>query len=468
MVIVCGTDLTQASFEAARAAAALGARVRTPVHLVHVVDFPLNTELDEADRAGGGSWRELFEPELRRRRELLEREAGRLSRSGAKIETRVVSGIPEHALVACAEEVQAQLIAIGSHGRRNSSAWRLGSVADRLALRSPLPVLIVQSATPFESWSDPHGGGRPLRVLYGADFGATSEAAADWVAQLKTAGPCEVLSAHVCKSEREARRLGTAEREDLPDGDVEPVLNEAWRERLGERVGRTRVVLCSGDTGVPVAEQLTDLAQGEWADLIVIGTHQRRGLSRHWHGSVSYSVLPLAAMNVVVVPVPRKKASSPSSIPSLRRVLAVTDLSDQGNRAVAYAFAVAPQGGEVTLLNVIQLPVPVAFPYGEYVPAPVLGPLEIAREKKATESKLEELIPPAALEQGFEIHTEVTSAADVTDAVCQQAERLSADVICMSTHAHGAVTTALLGSVAQGVVRRCNRPVLLIGPTQVN
>ena len=67
MVIVCGTDLTQASFEAARAAAALGARVRTPVHLVHVVDFPLEAELDEVDRARGAPWRELFEPELRRR-----------------------------------------------------------------------------------------------------------------------------------------------------------------------------------------------------------------------------------------------------------------------------------------------------------------------------------------------------------------------------------------------------------------
>jgi nucleotide-binding universal stress UspA family protein len=468
MVIVCGTDLTQASFEAARAAAALGARVRSPVHLVHVVDFPLDAELDEVDRARGEPWRELFEPELRRRRELLEREAERLSRCGARIETRVVSGIPEHALVVCARELQAQLIAIGSHGRRSSSAWRLGSVADRLALSSPLPVLIVQSAAPFQNWSDRPGNGRALRVVYGADFSAAAGAAAEWVAQLKTAGPCEILAAHVCEPESEARRLGIAERDGVSAGDVEHSVSEVWRQRLDERVGRTRVVLARGDSGASVAEQLTDLAQAEWADLIVIGTHQRRGLSRHWHGSVSYAVLPIAATNLVLVPSPSQAVLDARPIPRVRRVLAVTDLSEQGNRAVAHAFSLVPRGGQVTVMHVVQPMVPLATPYGDFIPVPCSAPADLAREQREAELKLSGLAPHDLAELGVEFRVDVARATDIPEAVCQRAEQLGADVVCMATHAHGAVATALLGSTAQGVVRRCNRPVLLIGPTQVN
>jgi len=468
MVIVCGIDLTQASFEAARAAAALGARVRSPVHLVHVVDFPLAPEQDEADGAHGGQWHQVFEPELQRRRELLEREADQLSHSGARIDTRIVSGIPEHALVACAEELQAQLIAIGSLGHRSASTWRLGSVADRLAVTSPLPVLIVQSAHAFEAWSDARGEGRPLRVVYGADFGTTSEAAADWVAQLKTAGPCEVLSAHVCEPRIEARRLGVVDPQGSPVGDLEHALSEAWHERLDERVGRTRVVLPRSGARASVAEQLTELARVEWADLIVIGTHQRRGLSRHWHGSVSYAVLPLAATNVVLVPCPQRAAPGDRPIARVRRVLAVTDLSEQGNRAIAHAFSLVSCGGEVTVMHVIQPELPLATPYGDFIPVPYTSPADLARERREVESKMSGLAPPELTELGVEFRVEVATAANVAEAVCLHAERLRADVVCMATHAHGAVATALLGSTAQGVVRRCNRPVLLIGPTQVS
>jgi nucleotide-binding universal stress UspA family protein len=468
MAIVCGTDFTQASFEAARAAAAIGARVHGPVHLVHVVDFPLGPDPDERDGSRSRFWRELVEPELEQRRKLLARDAERLTPSGARIETRIVAGMPEQALVACAEEVQAQLIAIGSLGRRSASPWRLGSVADRLALTSPLPVLIAQSAHPFEAWSAAPGQGRPLRVLYGAEFGATAEAAADWVAQLKTTGPCEVLAAHICKPEREVRRLGIAQRADLPDGDVEHALSEAWRERLGDRVGRTRVVLRRSGTGVPVAEQLTDLAKEEWADLIVLGTHQRRGLNRHWHGSVSYGVLPLAGTNVVLVPSPRTAASRARSIAPMQRVLAVTDLSEHGNRAVACAFALAPRDGRVTVLHVLQPVLPLAAPFGDAIPVPYTTPVDLAREQREIESRLSDLAPPEATELGIEFRVEVVQAADVAETICQRAERLSADVVCMSTHAHGAVAAALLGSTAQNVVRRCGRPVLLIGPPQVS
>jgi len=467
MVIVCGTDFTGASFEAARAAAAIAVRAGERLELVHVLDFPMTPDEEGGDGALARRWRELFQPEMDRRRTLLENEADRLTESGVEVEVRVVSGAPDEALIAEAQRLEASLIVVASLGRRSASAWRLGSVADRLALTSPVPVLVVRDARPFETWSDGRDGGRPLRVLLGADLGRTSEAAAAWAAELKTAGPVELIAAHVYDLEREARRFGLPPREaagGATQEQVERALREVWRARLAERSGEARLVLRRRSGGGHVADQLVDLADVERADLLVVGTHQRKGFSRHWHGSVSYAVLPLAVSNVIVVPVAPQAPESAPLLPHISRVLAVTDLTAEGNRAVAHAFALAPRGGQVTLLHVVLPPVPVATPYGGYVPVPESPPEERAGEERELEGRLRGLVPPAALEAGVEARAEVVRSPEVAEAVCQAVERLSVDLVCMSTHAHGAVATALLGSAAQGVVRRCGRPVLLVGP----
>ena len=48
------------------------------------------------------------------------------------------------------------------------------------------------------------------------------------------------------------------------------------------------------------------------ADLVAVGTHQRRGLGRWWYGSVSQGVLHTASMNVACVPVVTQERQSNS------------------------------------------------------------------------------------------------------------------------------------------------------------
>lgn len=465
-MILCGTDFTGASYEAARAAAAIAARVGVPLALVHVLDFPLTPDEGDAGGALSKRWKELFQPEMERRRTLLENEADRLTESGADVRVEVVAGAADEALIAAARERDARLIVVASLGRRNASAWRLGSVADRLALSSPVPVLVVRDARPFEVWSDGRDGGRPLRVLLGVDFGRTADAAADWVAELKTTGPCEVVAGHVYEPDRESRRLGLepAPGEHAARARLEATLREVWDARLAERVGEASLLLRPRAASAHVADVLVELSETSRADLIVLGTHQRKGFSRHWHGSVSYSVLPLAATNVVVVPAAAAEPGAAAVVPRVSRVLAATDLSQEGNRAVRYAYALAPRNGSVTLLHVLLPAAPAVTPYGGYVPMPEAEPSERAREASEIEARLAALVPEVADEAGVRTHLEVVHAPDVAEAVCQAAERLSCDLVCMSTHAHGAVASTLLGSAAQGVVRHAGRPVLLVGP----
>lgn len=60
----------------------------------------------------------------------------------------VVEDEPSHGIVAEAARVGADLIVIGSHGRRGLRRLFLGSVAEHVVRHSPVPVLVVRSAVP--------------------------------------------------------------------------------------------------------------------------------------------------------------------------------------------------------------------------------------------------------------------------------------------------------------------------------
>ncbi|WP_222913249.1 universal stress protein [Natrinema sp. SYSU A 869] len=60
------------------------------------------------------------------------------------LETNVVTGKPDHRIVAQAEEESVDLIVIGSHGQEGISRLLLGSVAENVVRRSPVSVLVVR------------------------------------------------------------------------------------------------------------------------------------------------------------------------------------------------------------------------------------------------------------------------------------------------------------------------------------
>jgi len=94
-----------------------------------------------------------YAPELeeaaKRGRELVDRVAQTLRSAGRRIETAVVHGDVREAIVDRAAQWGADLIVLGSHGRRGASHFLLGSVAESVARHAPCSVKIVRlRATP--------------------------------------------------------------------------------------------------------------------------------------------------------------------------------------------------------------------------------------------------------------------------------------------------------------------------------
>jgi nucleotide-binding universal stress UspA family protein len=60
--------------------------------------------------------------------------------------------------------------------------------------------------------------------------------------------------------------------------------------------------------------------------------------------------------------------------------------------------------------------------------------------------------------------SDVAWAHDPADAIIEAADRIDADVIVMATHGRSGISHLLAGSVAEAVIRRSGRPVLVQNP----
>jgi nucleotide-binding universal stress UspA family protein len=452
MTIVCGTDFSPNAARAADAAAALAGRLDVPLDLVHVAEG-FWTELSQRARA-------VPIAEIGDR---LRGEADRLRQRGVRAREHLLYGAADEALLAHAEQAGASLIVVSSLGRRAPSRWLLGSVAERVAQAAAVPVLVVRDAAPFLAWTE---GRRPLRVTVAADFSASADAALGWIAPLRAIGPCDVVVIYASRPAAERRRLGAGVRSPVfeNDPDIDAVLRHDFERRVERRAGngpvRVRVEAGLGR----VSTDLVGLAGREGADLLVVGTRQRQGRGLPWHGSVSRAVLHAAPMSVACVPAPRPAGHEPARVPDVRVVLAATDFSEAGDRAVPFAFGLLPRGGTVHLVHVVEMAEVADLWYRHYDTGFPPTDEQRAAQEPELAAHLQALIPVDAVTRGVQSDIHIIEARSAAAAIATAAERLDADLICVGSHGRSGLSAAFAGSVVQDLVARSGRPVVVVGP----
>jgi nucleotide-binding universal stress UspA family protein len=451
MPVVCATNLSESSSRAAQAAAAIAARLREPLWLLGVL------EGDSPTHAGPAS--------LEARRRLLA-EASRLRTPELTVETRLLEGPPGSALLSDEWVHGARLLVIAAEGWGPGSPWRRAPLHERLAQQARVPVLVVRRQG-GESLTDWAQGRRRLLVLVGVDDSRTSACAVAWLRELRQVGPCDVVAASVCSPVEERERLGihtpvhlemldpVVRRIEVLDPQVERVLRRELAERVGELPGEGRLELhLEPGFGRP-ADHLLHVAHERGVDLVVVGNHQRGGLARLWHGSVSAGVLRHAEQSVACVPPTRALASK--SVPP-RAVLVPIDFSEASARAIAEARALVRPGGRVHLLHVRRRRAAdrpwVMDQYG-VVPEP-------PREQSLVMERLKALVPREDGAQQVQWTMEGVTGDDVARAICQATEREGVDLVCLGTSHERAAEGYLSDAVARALVERCRRPVVVL------
>jgi len=127
-------------------AADLARRLGADLHLVHVIQSPL--VMYGGGPHGGGTIPppiDMGEVHRQARRSLGEVVDG-IENFPGKIEPHVVEGAGlADSILECAEDLEADLIVMGTHGRTGLAHLFVGSVAERTLARAPCPVLTIQA-----------------------------------------------------------------------------------------------------------------------------------------------------------------------------------------------------------------------------------------------------------------------------------------------------------------------------------
>lgn len=138
---------------------------------------------------------------------------------------------------------------------------------------------------------------------------------------------------------------------------------------------------------------------------------------------------------------------------NISRILVPIDFSTFSEQALDYAGELATKlGATVDLLTVVGIPTYGIPELGVGMTAPMIENLVVENQKA-----LDELAERRKLAGQRLVRT-----GDARDVILHTAEELGADLIVMGTHGRRGISRALLGSVAEMIVRASPVPVLTV------
>jgi nucleotide-binding universal stress UspA family protein len=188
-------------------------------------------------------------------------------------------------------------------------------------------------------------------------------------------------------------------------------------------------------------------------DLIVMGTHGRRGLGHLLLGSISEEVVRTAHCPILTI----RERKEPMPAEKVERILVPIDFSQHSRNSLIYARELAASyGARLQLLHIIEIPnyppfylVDAISPTGAAPNLEDISKTELERFYNETEGPV---VP-------IETHSVTGKAAN---SVIEFAQKNATDLIVISTHGRSGFEHMLLGSVAEKVARMSPCPVFTV------
>jgi nucleotide-binding universal stress UspA family protein len=294
--ILVPIDFTEPSKKALGYGLSLAIELNATLTLVHVAGYSIPLAYAYPDETHEMTKMEMDEVK-QRLRELIH------SDFRESVNTRFVlkaGNVEDEVLGATAEE-KADLVVMGTHGRRRFERWLLGSVTEHLLRKSKVPILTVSHLDSDHEIDEP----RPIplkRLLFATDLSDSPGRAMEMALNLTREFSAELTVLHVLpkiewaygaefvpldiEASTAKIRSGAVER-------LEASLPESARE--DPRV-RTELV-----EGVPY-ERILAAADEGGIDVIILNTHGKSGVERALLGSTAERVVRGAHVPVLSVP----------------------------------------------------------------------------------------------------------------------------------------------------------------------
>jgi len=146
----------------------------------------------------------------------------------------------------------------------------------------------------------------------------------------------------------------------------------------------------------------------------------------------------------------------PMAIP-FRRILVPIDFTDLSAAALDWAIELAASvGASVTVMHSYAIPM-VGFPDGALIPSATAA----TGLGEAAQKALEEVVAKRRRPGGVPLES-LLREGDAWEEIQHVADEMNADLIVIGTHGRHGLARALLGSVAERVIRTAHRPVLTL------
>ena len=211
------------------------------------------------------------------------------------VDTRVRSGKPAVEILDVADELDAEMIALGSRGLGAVARFFLGSVAERVARHAPCAVLVARPVI------------KGLReAILGLDESKSAAYAADWLRRFPLPPDCEVRVVTALPRYRVGPALGAR----MPGlaAELDAIQVHQRQEAVRQLKELAQVFQQDGRRAASEfrerhpAQGLLEAAEAHTADLIAVGRQGLSGIDRFLMGSVSEHVLRHAPCSVLIIP----------------------------------------------------------------------------------------------------------------------------------------------------------------------
>lgn len=287
--IIVATDFSPRSDRALRRAILLGRERGAALVLAHVIDDDRQERLVTSQRLAAHDLLEEITASVRRE-------------DGVECTAMLAFGAPDEAIIEAGIEAGADLIVMGPHRRQSLKDIFVGTTVERVIRKSPLPVLMTVAPP----------AGAYARAMVAVDLSENAAAAIDAVRRLELAKGSPTGVVHVFEAPAQGLMLRASTTSDQlreyiagqrarASADLDVFLQHA-----GMRPD-FRLIELADDTP---ARTIVSCAARTKADLLVIGTRGRTGLSRLVLGSVAEGVLRSSQIDVLTVSLPLPAAAT--------------------------------------------------------------------------------------------------------------------------------------------------------------
>lgn len=234
------------------------------------------------------------------REQLLAAESARLRDAGWSGSTEIRKGDPAEEIIQAAEELQADLVVLGSHGTGEIKHYMLGNVSDRVLRHACCSVLVVKPSPKQSTPAESADQALPWRILMSYDDSEPAKKAIRLCASLPLDDNTEVNVVSVMPMVHMYRQ------------DIRQQMNTIWQQQKHARKEALKSAVSALQWSTPhvsstllesadVSQAILDIAEKDAIDLLVLGYKGRSAVKRFLLGSITSRIVHHAPCSVMVV-----------------------------------------------------------------------------------------------------------------------------------------------------------------------